>query len=135
MPTGFRITLSSLGENLARTGLESASFRADASFLSAYAPPGEVSGLHFTDDQTLTWSAERSAGTYSVYRDQVSALVSGGYGTCLSQELSATSTSDPATPPTGGGFFYLVTVENRLREEGTKGSDSSGAERGGNECP
>jgi hypothetical protein len=33
------------------------------------------------------------------------------------------------------GFFYLVTVENRLSEEGTKGFDSGGGERTGSACP
>jgi len=41
--------------------------------------------------------------------------------------------SDPL--PVSGGFFYLVTAENRLAEEGTKGFTAEGAERLGTVCP
>ena len=36
---------------------------------------------------------------------------------------------------TGEGYFYLVTAENRLDEEGTKGFSHDGPEREGTVCP
>ena len=131
----YRISLESLGEGPVRTGLASASYHMDTSFVSGYPPPGEVTGLRFTDETTLVWDAERSVGVYDLYRDALAALSGGGYGVCFQPDLpDATATDgDPVSP--GGGFFYLVTAENRLGEEGTKGTDGAGAERDGNACP
>ncbi|MDQ7008223.1 MAG: hypothetical protein Q9Q40_13440 [Acidobacteriota bacterium] len=131
----YRISLDSLGEAVVRAGLSSASFRMDGSFAGAYPPPGEVSGLRFTDDTTLVWDPEKSVGVYDVYRDALAAVSGGGYGTCWQEDLAGTTTTDPDVPGPGSGFFYLVTAENRLGEEGTKGSDSGGAPRGGSACP
>ena len=130
----YRITLDSFGEATVRTGLTSPSFRMDASFAGAYPPPGEVTGLRLVDHVTLTWNAERSVGTYAVYRDALGTLP-GGYGVCWQEGLTDETTTDSSTPAAGTGWFYLVTADNRLREEGTKGRDSAGAERGGQACP
>ena len=124
----FSITLASIGDTVVATGLSSGSFSLDAGFGVAYPPPGEVAVacgtgepcLLFTDSETLTWPAERSAGVYILYRDDTS----DGYGNCEQQELAATTTTDAATPTTNNTFYYLVTVENRLSEEGTKGFQS-----------
>jgi hypothetical protein len=107
----------------------------EASFGNAYPPPGEVTGLQFTDATTLAWSPEHSAGSYNVYRDALTALTGGGYGTCWEQETPAATVTDADPVPAGNGFFYLVTAENRLGEEGTKGRDSDDALRGGDACP
>ncbi|MDQ7007231.1 MAG: hypothetical protein Q9Q40_08355 [Acidobacteriota bacterium] len=131
----FRISLDSLGEAVVRTGLSSSSFRMDGSFGSAYPPPEEVLGLRFTDSTTLAWNPEKSVGVYDVYRDPLAALSGGGYGTCWQQDLVGTTTTDPDVPGAGGGYFYLVTAENRLGEEGTKGRDSGGGPRDGAVCP
>ncbi len=83
--TSFSITLASIGDGVVATGLASSSFGMDVGFDVAYPPPAEVaptcgsSGepcLLFTDTQTLTWPAERSAGVYNLYRDDMS----DGYG-------------------------------------------------------
>ena len=131
----FRISLDSLGEGLVRGGLASASYRMDGSFGSAYPPPGEVIGLRFADQQTLVWDPEPSVGAYDVYRDALSAISGGAYGTCWQQDLPSESATDTDPIAPGGGFFYLVTATNRLDEPGTKGSDSAGAERTGSACP
>ncbi len=133
--SSYRIRLDAIGDALVATGLASASYRAGSSFLAAYPPPGEVVALWFPNKTGLSWSAESSVGTYSVYRDLVSALPGGDYGACLQQDLTATSTTDAETPGAGEGWFYLVTAENRLGEEGTKGRDTFGNERRGEVCP
>ena len=79
----------------------------------------------FTDSETLTWPAEPSAGVYNLYRDDTS----NGFGDCEEQDITGTTTTDTATPT--AAFFYVVTVENRLAEEGTKGFQSIATERQG----
>ncbi len=127
----FSITLASIGDGVVATGLASSSFGMDVGFDVAYPPPGEVAAtcgagepcLVFTDSETLTWPAERSAGVYNLYRDDTS----DGYGDCEQQDIAGTTTTDTATPT--AAFFYLVTAENRLAEEGTKGFQSNATER------
>jgi len=119
---GFTLTLASIGDSVAATGLSSGSFGMDVGFDAAYPAPGEVLGLALTDKQTLVWNAEPSAGTYNLYRDDTS----NGYGNCEFQNLPVASATDSSNPSPGNAFHYLVTVENRLTEEGTKGFQSDG---------
>ncbi len=129
----FSITLASIGDTAVATGLSSASFEADVGFDAAYPPPGEVAAacgagepcLVFTNSETLTWPVEPSAGVYNLDRDDTS----DGFGNCEEQDIAGTTTTDTATPT--AAFFYLVTVENRLAEEGTKGFQSNATERVG----
>ena len=129
----FRMTVSSIGDTVSAAGLGSTSFQLDSGFVVAYPPPGEVAAmcggagacLAFTDLQTLIWPTERSAGAYNLYRDDMSA----GYGVCEQQDLGTTTATDLSAPSTGNAFYYLVTVENRLAEEGTKGFQSGAIER------
>jgi hypothetical protein len=125
----FHVRLDAVGDAVARSGLSGPSFRVDGGFVGAYPPPGEVLGLRFVDSATLMWRPERSVGVYNLYRDLLSALSGGSYGTCRQYDLAAETTIETGAPPAGNGWFYLVTAENRLREEGTKGTNSSGAER------
>jgi hypothetical protein len=128
---GFRITLSSIGENAVAFRLTGASYDAGAGFVGRYAPPGEVVGLVFNDHETLSWVANRTADSYQVYRDGSAS----GYGSCLQSGVNSTSVIDSDDPPGGSGFFYLVTAGNRLGEKGTKGDDSASMARGGATCP
>jgi hypothetical protein len=131
----FHVKLDAIGDAVAQASLSSASFHADAGFVGAHPPPGEVMGLAFTDKQTLTWNPERSAGSYNVYRDALSTLP-GGFGFCFAPRLAATTATDAASPSIGTGYFYLVTARSRLDEEGTKGAASSGAQRANSSpCP
>lgn len=130
----YKVTFDSVGDAIVASGLAATSFRADAGFVSGYAPPGEVLGLVFHDADTLVWDAEKSAGDYNLYRDLISDLAGLGYGTCQQQDIADETTTDTDAVPGGDGYFYLVTAENRLGEEGTKGS-SGGAERLGSVCP
>jgi hypothetical protein len=132
----FRIPLGAIGDGVAPPLVSGPSFRIEGGFVPAYLPPGEVLNVRFlADHQTLTWDAERSAGRYNLYRDAVPALPGLGYGSCLQQGVPDPAAGDPDLPAPGSGFFYLVTVETRLAEEGTKGFDASGTERGGTLCP
>jgi len=83
----------------------------------------------------MHWDAEPSAGVYNIYRELMSDLSGTGYGECFAPDVSGTTGTDPGTPPASDGWFYLVTAENRLGEEGTKGWNSGATERQGNVCP
>jgi len=132
--SGFQISLHALGDGITGTNLTGASFRVDGAFVPVYGPPGEVLALRFEDALTLAWSPERSVGHYNVYRGSVGSFLP-SYGTCSQQPVFQTTATDGSAPSPGQGFFYLVTAENRLREEGTKGFDSGGNERTGTVCP
>ncbi len=131
----YQITMGSIGDGLSARGLSSASYRSDAGFVTAYPPPGEATALRFTSKTGLAWDAEPSAGSYNLYRDLLSNLTGLGFGQCQQQGLASTTTTDADAVPADDGFFYLVTVENRLAEEGTKGFQSGGIERQGAACP
>jgi hypothetical protein len=124
----FRITLDAIGD-WARQPATSASFELTGGFVARYAPPDEVDHLRWRAGDTvgLEWDPEPSAGSYYVYRDP-SPLLPGG-ADCLGTNGADPQFQDPAQPPQGTGFFYLVTVRNRVGEEGTLGFRSSGVER------
>jgi len=134
-PVGYRVTLDSIGDAVVATGMHGGLYLMDASLVSCYPPPGEVSEMWFNDRDNMEWSAEQSVGEYNIYRDLLSGLPGLGYGQCFDTAITTTTTNDTGTPPAGGGWFYLVTAENRLGEEGTKGRHTSGAERLGTFCP
>ena len=133
----FRVTIDSIGDSIYGRKLYSSSFHMDGGFLAGYPPPEEVHGLLFQKDHiTLKWNPERSVGTYDLYRDLLSHLSGGGFGTCKEYGIMNETTTDNETPSTGQGYFYLVTAENRLEEEGTKGYRSNGTERANpSPCP
>jgi hypothetical protein len=124
----YRVRLDAIGDAVAGMSLASASFRADGGFVARYPAPTEVAGLRFVNKTSLAWNAERSAGVYNLYRDVVSTLPV-SFGACWQTSIPGTSTSDAEVPSIGTALFYLVTAENRLGEEGTKGYSSSGAQR------
>jgi hypothetical protein len=126
--TNYQITLSSIGDSLSGTGMSSAGYQIDGGFEGAYPPPGEVLNLLFTGKTTFQWTTESSVGTYNVYRGNVANLAS-GYGSCFTQGLTVTNAIDAADPSPGQCFFYLITAENMITEEGTMGNNSSGAKR------
>jgi len=132
---GFKITLDAIGEDVMAASLTSASFHMGGGFGPAYPPPREITGLRFTDKTTLVWDPEKSVGVYNFYRDLISNLAGLGFGNCQQQDLVAATAMDADAVPLNDGFFYLATAENRLDEEGTKGSRSNGTERMGTACP
>jgi hypothetical protein len=132
----YQVSLDAIGDAVLGSGMSSASYGMSAGMVGTYPPPGEVPGLWFTDAVTLAWSPEPSVGVYNLYRDLVSALSGLGYGSCEQQDIAGATTTDSSTPPVGDGYFYLVTAENMLGEEGTKGQDSAAGERGNTTpCP
>ena len=125
----FSVSLDAIGDTVSLLGLSSASFQLDAGSVAPYPPPAKVTGLVFVDGQTLNWDPEPSTGIYNLYRELISELTGLGYGSCEQQDLAAETATDLDTPPGGDGYLYLVTAENLLAEEGTKGFDSNANER------
>jgi len=124
----FQIKLGSIGESGAGVSLGSASFGVDSGFGLSFSPPGEVTGIHFNDDVTLAWNPEKASDFYNLYRNVLSGIAP-GFGLCQQPDLPGETATDADVPGAGTGFFYLVTAENVLNEEGTKGFQSSNVER------
>ena len=120
----FQIKLGSIGDSLAAISLGSASFGVDSGFGLSFSPPGEVSAVGFDDHV----NPEKSTGAYNLYRSLLSAIAP-GFGACNQANLPGETATDAVRPGAGTGFFYLVTAENVLAEEGTKGFQSSGVQR------
>lgn len=131
----FRISLGAIGDAAVRRVMSSATYRGDGGFVLRYVPPGEVSGVKFLDKINLAWNHEPSIGTYNLYRNTLASLP-GNFGSCYQSALAGAQFGETAAPAQNSGWLYLVTAKNRLREEGTKGRTSSGAERGNpSPCP
>ena len=96
--------------------------------LAAAAVPGDVTGLAFSDNTTLTWSATADADDYNVYRGVVSQL-GGVPAKCLGDEIDTTSFPTATEPVAGTAFFYLVTGESDIDGEGPAGMETGGAPR------
>jgi len=133
--TSFTVSLDSIGDGVVARGLSSSSFRMDAGFTNTYLPADEVAGLLFLDKQQLQWNPEPSVGVYNLYRDRISNLAGLGYGSCAQQDLTSAGATDSDPVPTADGYFYIVTAESRLGEEGSKGFQNGGVERQGSVCP
>jgi hypothetical protein len=130
----YTISLHSIGAAVVAGSLNGSSFRMSSGLASSYPPPGEVTGLVFTSKTDLVWDPEKSVGVYNLYRGLVSGITP-DFGNCQPPELTDSTATDANTPPANDAFFYLVTAENLLDEEGTKGSQSSTTVRDGAVCP
>ena len=125
----FRLSMVAIGDDVVHGPASGASFTAEGGFVSPYRPAGEVAAVAFADADTLVWAGTPAAGTYHVYRDGLASL-GGLVGACFATDVSSATIDDPDPPGAGQGFLYLVTVVDRLGEEGTPGSETGGHERG-----
>ena len=134
--SSFKITNPSIGSGLESAVYASASFHMDSGFAASYLPPAEIAGLRWSNLTTLEWNADRSIGSYALYRNRLNTLAAANGGDCLVSGLSSETSLDSELPGAGNGYFYLVTARNRLGEERTRGYGSDGLERlGGAACP
>lgn len=123
----LKITLDAIGDSLNHPTLSSSNYHMDGGFVGGYPPPGETKGLRFIGPVTMQWDPEKSVGVYNLYRGDISALSGLAYGSCEQYGITGQTAND--TDPPTPAFFYLVTAENRLGEEGTKGYDSGSSQR------
>jgi hypothetical protein len=124
----FRVTLDAIGDGVIGSGLSSDSYKMAAGFAAPHRPAGEVMGLIAKDHRTFQWDWEPTSTAFNFYRDPLSLLPT-EFGACLASRATTNSWGDASVPAAGTGWFYLVTGENLLWEEGTMGAASSGAER------
>jgi hypothetical protein len=134
----FRVTLDAIGGSVTGLSLAGGPFTTDVGLAVSYPPTGEIAPFCdgtaarcavFTTRTQLVWPAERSTGVYHVYRGTLASLPALAFGVCWRFDVPGELVVETATPAAGTGFFYLVTAENRLGEEGTKGYQSNGTER------
>jgi len=134
----FRITVDALGGSVTPEMMSGPSFQIDGGFVLQFRKPEEVTELLFLTKQAMMWdAAEKSVSpTYNLYRALITTLPSLTYGSCEQQGLGSPTTTDPDEPSPGDGYFYLVTAENCIGIEGTKGFQDDGlTERQGTVCP
>ena len=129
----YRISMNSIGEGVVAVNLAGASYSVDSGFTPAYRPPGIIENLRFVSVDTMEWTPYPGASGYNLYRNKLIYLDQ--YGPCFQHGLTSPTATDPEPPTKNVGWYYLVTAENRLDEEGGKGSDSSGDPRSGAWCP
>jgi len=107
---------------------------------TVFASPGEVSGLTVGSDRvTLSWNSEAvnsgSATQHQVLRGLVADLPVGGASeSCLVTGTPTSAIADPAVPPAGSAFWYLVRAKNACGT-GSYGATSAGSPRDGSACP
>lgn len=133
----YLVRMDAIGGSFSDHRLTGASFQLAGDFISAYPPPSPVTGLGFSASNALQWNQERSAGVYNVYRGTLSTPpLASDMSTCLLSGLTSRSAPDPATPPPMTAFYYLVSAENLLGEEGPSRVDASGVPHSpSNPCP
>jgi len=135
--TSYKVTLDAIGDSVAATGMSSPSYNLGSGFIPEYPPPNEVQGDKFSDKTTLTWLPDPSVGSYDVYKGTAPSFTP-GFGSCLASGLTTEQCllSPSDVPAAGQCFYYLITAKSTLAEEGTKGYQSSGTERGNSSpCP
>ena len=78
---------------------------------TSFPVPLEVSSLRFEAAGTLAWQEPSASGSsaFNLYRGTIGDLAHGLHGTCLVSGLATSTADDPATPPPGVGWTYLVT--------------------------
>jgi hypothetical protein len=131
----FRISHDAIGDGAAGRAAASSSYRSVGGFVVRYRPAEEVLEVRFTVRTSLSFRHDPSAGTYNVYRGALSSLP-GGYGSCHGSGLAGPPFVETDAPAPGASWYYLVTAENLLRQEASKGRSSAGVERPNAEpCP
>ncbi|HEX6852403.1 MAG TPA: hypothetical protein VF139_13475 [Candidatus Polarisedimenticolaceae bacterium] len=105
----------------------------------SFDPPTEITGLVAADDAT-TWTwlpIDVGSGTlFDLARGVLAELRAGSHAgeTCAVAGSPSTSASDPAVPPAGTGFWYLVRARNACGS-GSWGAGSNGTPRSVAACP
>jgi hypothetical protein len=105
--------------------------------------PAEVNPVNFNRGSgnwtLLSWTTNPGDDSYSVWQGLISSLGPSAYGVCVAVGWTATAYSDPAVPPVGQGYFYLVQARNDACGWGPLGYTSAELPRlnGGNppSCP
>jgi hypothetical protein len=102
----------------------------------ALAPPSQSTLFVYSDRQTVYWADVGSATIRSVVRGRLDEMPvgSGPSETCLMSDDTASFVTDPALPPAGRGFWYLMRAQNVCGVV-TYGQASDGTPRVTSACP
>lgn len=108
---------------------------------SAFAVPPQIPDVRLLSDRlTISWdSAALAAGSGTVH-DVVKGVLSelpvenGPSEACVVSGTAGATASDPALPPAGQGYWYMVRGRNACGA-GTYGDRSGGSERVSAACP
>src|SRR5262249_26559024 len=121
---GAQAAISDHGDVIVHTGLSGDLIAESVPGVS----PDEIHDLAVdADGATFTWGGRVSANVYDLYRGDLAGLRSAAPAACVATYVAG-SGSDPASPPPGAGWYYLVTGENE-GGEGIAGRSSAGALR------
>jgi len=93
---------------------------------AGYQAASMVTDLRATSPTSFGGSDSPYVDTYNVYRGSIPGLSATVYGTCFLTGLPSPLFVDPANPPPGQAFFYLVTGVH-AGVEGILGVDGSGS--------
>lgn len=100
--------------------------------------PGDVTGVRWSDSETLLWDAEPSAVRYHIYRADIASLAFSNFGTCrddLDPDLSDTQASITDVPIAGSGWSFTITAEDGGGSEGTLGFGKMAERSNYSPCP
>lgn len=130
LSSSFRITQSAIGDAVSAATMASPGFTLTGSLISANPPPGEVRNVRFgATTMTVVWDRDPSVGRYHLYQGGVTVPFDPDFGACVPPAWVTEQATITADPPLGEALFILLTAENTLDEEGTKGFRSDGVER------
>jgi len=105
----------------------------------AWSAPGEVPDVRIgTDPAEITWGSPSYMGGSAVAYDTLRSPAPGDFmiGTvCVEAAGGDHASTDPAAPPPGSIFHYLVRARNGCPGAGPLGLTSGGAIRHGRDCP
>jgi hypothetical protein len=106
---------------------------------TVWTPPGEVLGLAFTDDASVSWGPPPEPGATAVVFDLLRSPDPADFVTpalCVETNGADLGAADPAVPAAGAVHHYLVRAENACPAgQGSLGQASDGSERAGRACP
>ncbi|HKQ97664.1 MAG TPA: hypothetical protein VJV75_07310 [Candidatus Polarisedimenticolia bacterium] len=94
---------------------------------SSCIPPEIGPSLKFVDRDNFAWTGTPAATLYHVYRGTITVPMAFNH-TCLGGPLATPAATDPALPPLGQAFYYLVSASNACGED-SLGVTSPGAQR------
>jgi hypothetical protein len=106
-----------------------------------FARPQEATNLTFVDNDTLSWDGQTLSDGSGVTFDVIRSGSAGNFvsgATCVErQDGNDTLALDPAGPPPGTVYYYLVRADNDCRGStgmGSLGTTSAGAAHVGLVC-
>ncbi len=136
---GFGDTGQSIVACVAPPGYAVTGGDCDDSDAGAWMPPGEATGLLFTDGTTLVWAAPAQSGATTLLYDLIRSHDPADFvsaSACVAADSPMPIATDTSLPAPARSFFYLVRAQNGCPSgEGPLGNRSDGSPRTARSCP